>query len=162
MTGVPGSGKTTLIKEFFKGATIVRPDDWIGYTTEDPWTPAKAKTAWKNADEKLNQAIKNKDKEIVFDATLTSVKARKRFHANKKQVQAVVSIFCNTSFDLAKQRNDEREKSRQVPKDTLIRMASQLETPTTEECFNEVIEYDGVNLESVKQQLEDIRKKYEC
>jgi uridine kinase len=42
---LPGAGKTTAVASEFPNAVVISPDNFIGYTEENPWTPLAARAA---------------------------------------------------------------------------------------------------------------------
>jgi len=144
MSGLPASGKSTLRGKMFPRATIICPDDFIGYTKENPWTPNAAKAAWKKATEKLREALGRGDELIIFDATFVSVKARKKYLKIAKEYNATpMIVYCTASLDTVITRNASRPESRRVPKFVVNRMADNFEAPTSEEGFEVVISFNS-------------------
>jgi predicted kinase len=145
MVGIPASGKTTMRNKFFPGARVISPDNFIGYTKQDPWTPQKAKIAWKKADEILLKAFKENDV-LIFDATFVSPKRRKKYiRLAKRNDFEVIAIYCPVPVDTAIERNASREEFRQVPKFVINRMFFDLVPPSMEEGFDKVLTFDSVS-----------------
>jgi predicted kinase len=137
MVGVPGSGKTWLLERFLPDAHVIRPDDHIGYTKENPWTPAAAKAAWDRAHADLKEALKADGPDtIAFDATMVGARKRRRYvrMAEKAGVYPV-AIHVDTPIDVCRARNDARDQARRVPDATMLSMQGRLETPQTQEGF---------------------------
>jgi len=146
MVGIPASGKTTIRNKLFPRAEIISPDDYIGYTKQNPWTPQKARKAWKKADALLLEAFKRKDDVIIFDATFVSPKRRRKYigMANRNDFK-VIATYCPISVDVAIERNASREEFRQVPKFVINRMFFDLVPPSIEEGFDKVLTFDSVS-----------------
>jgi|ETNvirenome_6_85_1030632.scaffolds.fasta_scaffold00937_23 predicted kinase len=144
-SGIPGSGKTYYrTNNFIQDVLVICPDEKIGYTDEDPWTPKKARDAWKQSDQELKDALANESQKLIlFDATFTSPKKRKKYigWAQKAGVQ-LVGIYINTGFKICEARNNEREKSRKVPPFILKNMSKALQSPTIGEGFSAVIDVE--------------------
>jgi len=148
MVGIPGSGKTWLLERLFPDARIIRPDDHIGYTKEDPWTPAAAKAAWKRAHADLQEAMAKGGPDLtVFDATMVAVFKRARYIRTARNVAVrPVAVFVDTPVEVCRERNAAREEARRVPDAALSSMIGRLERPTVEEGFDVVATFDGKNI----------------
>lgn len=142
-SGIPGAGKTHYrTHNFIQDVLVICPDEKIGYTDDDPWTPAAAKKAWKDSDQELKDALADESQELIlFDATFTSPKKRKKYigWAKKAGVQPI-SIYVNPAFKVCEARNNEREKARKVPFFILANMSKALQSPTVAEGFSAVID----------------------
>ena len=146
MTGIPCAGKTTLIKTAFPNIKVISPDNYIPYTPEQPWSFKLAREAWKKAEAEFNNLLDKED--IIFDATLTSPKNRKRYiNLGKKAGVKVVAIFCNIDISIALKRNADRNTFRKVPNFVIEDMSKRLVAPTIEEGFDKILVYDGIDLE---------------
>jgi predicted kinase len=144
LSGPPASGKTTLRSRMFPRATIICPDEFIGYTKENPWTPKAARAAWKRADETLKEALKRGDPLVVFDATFVSPKARRKYIKVAKEHNATpMIIYCTASLDTILVRNGSRADSRKVPGFVMKRMVNNFEAPTREEGFEVVMFFNS-------------------
>lgn len=160
MVGVPGSGKSTLIGSAFPDATVICPDSQIGYTRERPWTPQAAKEAWDKARYALDEALKRKDGTIVFDATLVSPKKRKHYIQLARQYGIrIAAIYCFNT-EIARERNEIRDEFRRVPTETFDRMVGSLVSPTKEEGFDFIVEYDGINTRKASDTIIHNLRKY--
>ena len=142
-SGVPGAGKTYYrTNNFIQDVLVICPDEKIGYTDEDPWTPQKARDAWKQSDQELKDALADESQELIlFDATFTSPKKRKKYigWAKKAGVQPI-GIFVNPGFKICEARNNERDKSRKVPFFILKNMSKALQSPSIAEGFVAVVD----------------------
>lgn len=148
MVGIPGSGKTWLLERLMPDAHVIRPDDHIGYTKEDPWTPKAAKAAWDRAHADLKEALaKDGPDLIVFDATMVGSKKRAKYirSALKAGVRPV-AVFLDTPPELCQERNDARDPSRRVPDVALKSMMGRLERPSVDEGLDIVAKFDGKNI----------------
>jgi len=144
MSGPPASGKTTLRNRMFPKATIICPDELIGYTKENPWTPRAANFAWKESDRKLKEALEGTDALIVFDATFVSVKKRKKYiNLAKKHGVVPMIVYCSATKRTILDRNATRKDARKVPGMVIGRMFNSFEAPTKEEGFEVVIRFDS-------------------
>lgn len=145
MIGIPGAGKTWLLERLLPGAHVIRPDDHIGYTKEDPWTPKAAKMAWKRAHADLAEALApDGPSVIVFDATMVAAVKRQRYirTAVKAGVKPV-AIHVDTPPLVCQARNGARDAARRVPDATVASMVGRLEKPNVAEGFSVVVSYAG-------------------
>ena len=148
MVGIPCAGKTTAIVKFYPEATIISPDNHIGYTEENPWTTIAVRYAWKKADKLLDEAFVAENELIVFDATFIKPKRRRKYiDKAKKNNYEVVALYCQVLYKVAIDRNNERSKFRAVPRFVIDRMSKDLEPPTKEEGFNKIIIFNSVTNE---------------
>jgi predicted kinase len=146
MMGIPASGKSTAITNYFPGATIVCPDSHIGYTEDNPWTPQSARRAWAMADDELKEALKRKDDVIVFDATFVKPKTRKKYIRLGNQYGFDVLAFnCSVTVKVAQARNVEREQFRRVPRFIIQNMDKNFVPPTLDEGFKKILTFDSVS-----------------
>lgn len=144
IAGPPASGKTTLRSRLVKNGTVISPDSKIGYVKNDPWTPRKARQAWKTSDEDLKEALERNDSVIVFDATFVSPKKRRKYIKMCKEKGGQVGIvYCVASSKTIIERNNNREEFRQVPKNIIYNMVKSFSVPTKEEGFDIVVRYDS-------------------
>ena len=144
LIGCPASGKTTYREKYCANAISICPDSFIGYSKEDPWTPTSVRLAWKQADQLLEESISG-DKDIVFDATFTTPKRRKKYIQIAKQNDLEIhAVYCRIPLEVAIERNAKRDKYRQVPLTILEDMFNRLVPPSTEEGFDYVYSYDSL------------------
>lgn len=144
MIGIPGSGKTTLRSKIFPQPLFICPDDLIGYTEKNPWTPRAAQNAWKESDQKLKEALVDKDKIIVFDATFVNPKKRKKYIDIAHQYDhEIMALFCTVQYKVAIQRNASRSEARKVPKTTMENMYDRLIPPDFSEGFDYVLTFNS-------------------
>jgi len=144
MIGIPGSGKTTLRNKITSGMTLICPDDFIGYTKRDPWTPRAAREAWRKADILLKECLQKGEELIVFDATFVNPKKRSKYiRMAQKYNTDIAAIYCQVPLSVAIQRNASRDFARQVPEDTIKSMNGRLKPPQKEEGFKYVLTFDS-------------------
>ncbi|MFA5048311.1 MAG: ATP-binding protein [Patescibacteria group bacterium] len=143
--GLPGAGKTTAVASEFPNAVVISPDNFIGYTEENPWTSLAARAVWKKADSLLVEAFEREDELIVFDATFPKSKKRKKY-INKAidNGYKVWALYCPCPLKVSLARNIARPKFRGVPKWIIENMNSNLEVPTKEEGFEKVLTFNSV------------------
>ena len=144
LSGPPASGKTTLVKNIIKNGTIISPDNLIGYSKENPWTPQAAKFAWKKSDKDLLEALNKKHDVIIFDATFVSVKRRRKYIKLCKDYNYKIGIiYCYASNNSLFERNKNREQFRKVPNHIVNNMINSFSVPTKEEGFDLIVKYDS-------------------
>jgi predicted kinase len=148
MVGIPGSGKTWLLERLMPTAHVIRPDDHIGYTKENPWTPKAAKAAWDRAHADLKQVLAAGGPDLIaFDATMVGAKKRAKYiRSAKKAGVRPVAVFADTPPELCQERNSAREPSRRVPDAAIKSMMGRLERPSIDEGFDIVAKFDGKNI----------------
>lgn len=104
MVGVPGSGKTTYIRDFLPGIIRVCHDDLLKMMTGS-WD-MQHREAYHTAEDAIVSALLLKGFDVVIDRTLLDTNSRKRFIelANKCLVKTV-AIVMTTPLEVAKQWN---------------------------------------------------------
>lgn len=117
MGGLQGSGKSTIAREFEKvGYKVVCPDSIRvdlskrdnNYTNNSGDLENYSKEAWKISARLLDEYLSS-NASVVFDATLTSVKSRKRLiEISKKYDVELVSVYIECPLELSHQRNVDR------------------------------------------------------
>ena len=119
MVGYPGSGKSTVTKQF--------PERYVVLSSDILKTRllTNAKTTIKSG------------KSVIIDATNSSIKKRSTFiNLAKERGIKIRCIHLNTSFEESLERNNERELS--VPKIAYYVYRKNFETPTTQEGFYKI------------------------
>jgi len=146
MVGIPGSGKTTVHKRIFPHARIICPDDAIGYTKENPWTPHAAKEAWLNTDRAIKTLLNAETAPglVLLDATNVDPRRRQKYiRIARKAGVATAALYCKVSEEICRKRNDARDEFRRVPDEAMVRMANRLKKPELDEGFSFIIKVNN-------------------
>lgn len=135
MVGLPGSGKST-----WAGArsdcVVVSSDAIRGELFGDEREQRDGALVFETAYQRIAEAL-NEGRTVIFDAT--NLKRRSRAEIFRRFPDAEhIAVYINTPFPLCKERN--KNRARQVPVSVIRRMFYQLESPTKEEGFSQIIE----------------------
>jgi tRNA uridine 5-carbamoylmethylation protein Kti12 len=147
LVGIPCSGKSTYVEKlksmkYWENAVVLSTDNYIeeqakrlGMTYNEVFQDC--------IDESTRQMeiafieAKDKGKDIIFDQTNLSIKARKKKLAKLPSFYPRGVIYFPISLEEALRRNENRE-GKYIPKSVLKRMYHQFEVPTIEEGFDYV------------------------
>ena len=145
MVGIPGSGKSTFIKDYTKKmyqsyAVISRDDIRFNMVSEDEPYFSKEKAVFKEFVDKIKESLSKND--ITFaDATHINENSRcKLFRAlgeNLKGIEVHALVF-KVPVELAIERNSNREGRKLVPETAIRNMNSQFTIPSFEEGIDVV------------------------
>lgn len=135
MIGLPGSGKSTFASNHPE-CVVVSTDAIRGELFGDESEQKNGKLVFDVAYARLAKAVEA-GHDAIFDATNVKSKSRAELFRRFPNVEHV-AIFVNTPFSVCKERNNQRE--RRVPVSVIKRMAYQMEPPTLEEGYKEIIE----------------------
>ncbi len=142
MVGVPGSGKSTYVRQFLSHALRLSLDDLrlmlSGRAFDARIEPAVAVAA-EAIKEALASYAASQGRDIVFDATNVTRARRAALVATARRFGfSPVAVYLSTTLPLAHARNAGRPNP--VPTDVLDRFGQRLEPPSLDEGFDEVIE----------------------
>jgi predicted kinase len=145
LCGIPTSGKSTYVEKlksmkYWENSVVLSTDNYI---------EAQAKRLGMTYNEVFQDCIdeatrqlelafimaKDKGKNIIWDQTNLSVKARKKKLAKLPSFYPRGVIYFDISLEEALRRNENRE-GKYIPKSVLKRMYHQFEVPTLEEGFD--------------------------
>lgn len=139
MCGCPGSGKTTWCKTNMAKAVYVGTDDIRAelFGTTEPGNRSQEKRVFDTYYSRICQAL-IAGKDVVADATHTTVRSRKAVLDCLPQGQKAIAVVMKTSLKDALYRNRNRERF--VPERAIRRMffRMQEERPKKEEGFSEI------------------------
>lgn len=142
MVGLQGSGKSTKAKELAKeyNATVLSSDETRKQYPE--WDNQKVF----NHLYKQMQDLLNDNKNVILDATNTTIKARKPIFEAIKGISCVVIAYVMTTpyetcFERVKKRNEDKT-AHYVPLDVVERYLHSYQIPFYEEGFDSFI-FDG-------------------
>lgn len=142
MIGVPGSGKTTWIKNNKHNAVVLSTDDYIervaekqGKTYSEVFKDAIG-PATDQMEKDLIQAIRN-ERDIIWDQTNLTAKTRKGKLSRMPKNYRKVAVYFSVPQDLRDRLASRPGKV--IPEPVIISMINQLQPPTKEEGFDEVV-----------------------
>lgn len=142
MSGIPGSGKSTWLKNHINPASTIISRDEIRFgllgPNDDYFT--KEKEVFRKFIDSINIALDNEE-EVYADATHLNAFSRNKLLSNikSKKVTEIGIIVMDTSLETALERNDLREGLAFVPKAQIRKMFYQKEEPTFEEGFDFIV-----------------------
>ena len=147
LVGVPGSGKSTWVERqgFSPDTAVISTDRHIdaeaarqGKTYSEVFRGyVKRATSIMTAD--LAMAIKDGDDDVVWDQTNVSSKSRAAKLASVPDNYRKVAVFFPTPEAKEWERRLASRPGKHIPWNILQGMASQLEMPTEDEGFDEVV-----------------------
>lgn len=146
LVGVPGSGKTTWVKnqKWAEDCVVVSTDEFVeDYAKECGQTYSEVfedymPTAVSLMADKVIRA-RNDGKDIIWDQTSTTVKTRLRKFAMLRDYYKIAVVF-KTPATAELQARLASRPGKNIPWDVVSKMAQQLEAepPTKEEGFDEI------------------------
>ncbi len=144
--GIPGSGKTTFLKEFSanNGYSYICPDDIREELTGNVSDQSKNAEVWQEAYKRTEREL-SQGNSVVFDATFANLGQRKDFlsFARLKGAEKIQGVCIEVGLEIAKERNQLRE--RKVPEAVLERMHRSLTEfpPEISDGFDSIFTLDG-------------------
>ena len=142
MSGIPGSGKSTWLKDHINPSDVIVSRDAIRFSLLGPDDDyfAKENQVFKMYIAQINQAL-NEGHDVYADATHLNRASRNKLLSNisSKELDEIGVIFMNTSLETALERNDLREGLAFVSKGQIKRMFYSIQEPDLEEGFNFIV-----------------------
>ena len=144
LVGVPGSGKSTWIKnqKWTDTCVIVSTDEFVeDYAKECGQTYSEVfndymPTAVKLMADKVVRA-READKDIIWDQTSTTIKSRERKFNMLPEYHKIAVVFKTPNKEELTRRLNSRP-GKEIPEDVITNMVDNWEEPTLEEGFHEI------------------------
>ena len=143
LVGVPGSGKTTWIRNNKHDAVVLSTDDYIekiaakqGKTYSEVFKDTIG-DATDQMEKDLIQALRN-ERDIIWDQTNLTAKSRKSKLSRIPKSYKKVGVYFSVPQDLRDRLASRPGKV--IPEPVIISMINQLQPPTKEEGFDEVVQ----------------------
>jgi len=147
LVGIPCSGKSTYVNKlktipYWSNAVILSTDAYIEKVAQEHNTTYREifEDCIDEATRQLELAFieaKDKGRNLIWDQTNLSIKARKKKLSKLPSLYARGVVYFDISLEEALRRNETRE-GKYIPKSVLKRMWHQFEVPTLEEGFDYV------------------------
>lgn len=138
--GLPGSGKTTYLREFAAriGAVYICADDIRAEWFKDAGVQANAGQVWQEVHRRIRKALMQ-GRDVVVDGTHTKPEDRRRTLEACRNAVWIEGIWCQAPFGVCVARNRGRE--RVVPHYAMKRMRGQLyrNPPSKREGFDRIL-----------------------
>jgi predicted kinase len=142
LVGVPGSGKTTWIEKNKHNAVVLSTDNYIeryamktGKTYNDMFKELIG-VATKQMEKDLAYAVEE-NRDIIWDQTNLTAKSRKSKLSKIPNNYKKIAVFFSVPSDLRDRLASRPGKN--IPEPVIISMINQLQPPTKEEGFDEVV-----------------------
>lgn len=144
LVGVPGSGKSTWIKEqtWMLGLTVISTDHFV-----EDWARSQRKTYSEVFEEYMPVAIRQMTEQVIFarehnhdiiwDQTSTTVESRKRKFHMLPDYYPIAIVFSTPEEKELKRRLNSRP-GKEVPWEVVQDMIDNFQMPTEEEGFKEI------------------------
>jgi predicted kinase len=142
---IPGAGKSTWVNAHITDPSktaVVNMDTIRQEVTGSATDQTQNALVASLARQKFLTAVSHGVPSIYWDNTTTQRKYRKELiQVGKKGGYKVVAVHFKVPFDICESRNKSRD--RVVPYDVLVRMQGQLQPPTQDEGWDDIITIEG-------------------
>ena len=139
LCGLPGSGKSTLIKHF-KDAYIICPDEIRFDVLQVQFDASKEEFVWRASKliyKKILNVAKKHNIDIVIDCTNLNIQHRNKWTLFALEFKIPVDCYIfNIPIDVCFERNENRKMV--VPKDVIKKMSNNFQPPTYSEGFRNI------------------------
>lgn len=144
MCGLPGSGKSTWIKNHIKPGTAVISRDAIRFSLlgENDAYFSKEKLVEQTMYDWVNGSLSD-GRDVVLDQTSTSLYARRKILKNITGYDKIGIIWVKTPFEEALKRNDGRKGRAYVPYSSMLSMRDNFIEPSLDEGFDFIFKYEN-------------------
>jgi len=144
MVGVPGSGKSTWIKDqiWALGLSVVSTDPWV-----EDYARSQGKTYSEVFEEYMPVAVRlmanhvrvaqANNNDIIWDQTSTTIESRARKFRMLPEYSAIAVVFATPEPEELARRLASRP-GKTIPPDVIERMIADWQEPTLEEGFDEI------------------------
>lgn len=144
LVGVPGSGKSTWIKNNDHNSVVLSTDNYVERAAEKygkTYSEVFQDTigyATEQMEKDLLQAVRN-ERDIIWDQTNLTAKARKGKLSRIPKSYKKVAVYFSVPQDLRDRLASRPGKT--IPEPVIISMINQLQPPTKEEGFDEIVAF---------------------
>ncbi len=137
LCGIPGSGKSTWVREHGYSYVVLCPDEFrFVMTGRDHWVAAE-EAVWSAVKTAARVLAGPQKHDILIDSTAVSIGQRAQWIRMGSELKVPVHcLYFDVPLEVCHERN--RARKRVVPEEVLNRQAEALEIPTKDEGFASV------------------------